>query len=268
MATQTSQRPCPASTLYSSSSSSSETWAGKVFCRPVSLDTGSKPAHHLVLQGLPEGVPDPRYVRTGERGQSSGPDPSGRSDSDVHLDMQLECELTDFIGKAPDQVSALDKDIEPHVAQAGLLPQHIGMRQWLLQRPAIFDVDGQCVSLTKQSIEYDRHLETQFVALLQRLGRPAHMSKDIAAYCKKNNIDMRVSLPLDFHVHVCLHVFLCLPGHRCFIAKQTTLALKWRRARLLHSRVNKGSCKCNTYSHLHHTGCNKSSLPLLSCKSK
>ena len=111
--------------------------------------------------------------------------------------MQLECELTDFIGKAPDQALALEQDIEPHVAQAGLLPQHIGMRQWLLQRPAIFDVDGQRVSLTRQSVEYDRHLETQFVALLQRLGRPAHMSKDMVAYCKKNNIDMRVSLPLD-----------------------------------------------------------------------
>ena len=110
--------------------------------------------------------------------------------------MQLECELTDFIGKASDQALALDKDIEPHATQAGLLPQHVGMRQWLLQRPAIFDVDGQRVSLTRQSIEYDRHLETQFVALLQRLGRPAHMSKDIVAYCKKNNIDMRVSLPL------------------------------------------------------------------------
>lgn len=109
--------------------------------------------------------------------------------------MQLECDLTDFIGKAPDQTLTLDKDIEPHVAEVGLLPQHMGMRQWLLQRPAIFDVDGQRVSLTRQSIEYDRHLETQFVALLQRLGRPAHLSKDVVAYCKKNNIDMRVSWP-------------------------------------------------------------------------
>lgn len=152
------------------------------------------PAHHPALkpgQGLPPGVPDPRYVRTGERGQSSGPDPAGRSDTDIHLDMQLECELTEFIGKAPDQTVALDKDIEPHVAQVGLMPQSVGMRQWLLQRPAVFDVDGQHVSLTRQSIEYDRHLETQFVALLQRLGRPAHVSKDIVAYCKKNNIDMR-----------------------------------------------------------------------------
>lgn len=116
--------------------------------------------------------------------------------------MQLECELTDFIGKAPDQALALDTDIEPHVAQAGLLPQHMGMRQWLLQRPAIFDVDGQRVSLTRQSIEYDRHLETQFVALLQRLGRPAHMSKDIVTYCRKNNIDMRVS---SLTHHMTLH---------------------------------------------------------------
>ncbi|KAL3150273.1 hypothetical protein ABBQ32_000123 [Trebouxia sp. C0010 RCD-2024] len=152
------------------------------------------PAHHPALrpgQGLPEGVPDPRYVRTGERGHSSGPDPLGRSDSDIHFDMQLECDLTDFIGKAPDLTLTLDQDIEPHLAQVGLLPQHMGMRQWLLQRPAIFDVDGQRVSLTKQSIEYDRHLETQYVAFLQRLGRPAHISKDVVAYCKKNNIDMR-----------------------------------------------------------------------------
>lgn len=106
--------------------------------------------------------------------------------------MQLECDLTDFIGKAPDLTLTLDQDIEPHLAQVGLLPQHMGMRQWLLQRPAIFDVDGQRVSLTKQSIEYDRHLETQYVAFLQRLGRPAHISKDVVAYCKKNNIDMRV----------------------------------------------------------------------------
>lgn len=139
--------------------------------------------------------------------------------------MQLECELTDFIGKAPEQALALDKDIEPHVAQAGLLPQHMGVRQWLLQRPAIFDVDGQRVSLTRQSIEYDRHLETQFVALLQRLGRPAHISKDIVAYCKKNNIDMRVSLPLHHSTasgHVCLHLFHCHPGYYYCNAKQTT----------------------------------------------
>ena len=87
----------------------------------------------------------------------------------------------------------LEQDIEPHVAQTGLMPQHMGMQQWLIQRPAVFHFDGQRVSLTKQSIEYDRHMEMQLIALIQRLGRPAHMNKDIAPYCKQNNIDMRVS---------------------------------------------------------------------------
>lgn len=153
------------------------------------------PAHHPALkpgQGLPPGVPDPRFVRTGERGQTSGPDPAGRSDADIHLDLQLECELTDYIGRSPDERVALDKDIEPHVAQIGLMPPNMGMRQWLSQRPAVFELDGQSVALTRQSIEYDRHLETQFVAFLQRLGRPAHLGKDIGSYCKKHNIEMRV----------------------------------------------------------------------------
>ncbi len=143
-------------------------------------------------------MPDPRFVRTGDRGNVSGPDPAGRSDSDIHLDLQLECELTDFIGRSADQRVALDKDIEPHVAQIALLPANMGMRQWLLQRPAVFDLDGQTVSLTRQSIEYDRHLETQFVAFLQRLGRPAHIGKDIGSYCKKHNIEMRVSVKAPF----------------------------------------------------------------------
>lgn len=154
------------------------------------------PPYSFLRQGLPPGVPDPRFVRTGERGQSSGADPAGRSDSDIHLDLQLECELTDFIGRSSDQRLALDKDIEPHVAQIGLMPPNLGMRQWLLQRPAVFELDGQSVSLTRQSMEYDRHLETQFVAFLQRLGRPAHLGKDVGSYCKKHNIEMRVS-PLN-----------------------------------------------------------------------
>ena len=107
--------------------------------------------------------------------------------------MQLECDLTGFIGTAPNQTVILEPDLQSHVAQLGLTPQTVGIRDWLLQRPAVFDVNGQRVSLTKHSIEHDRYLETQFVALLQRLGRPAHMSKDIVAYCKKDNIDMRVS---------------------------------------------------------------------------
>ncbi len=76
-------------------------------------------------------------------------------------------------------------DLEPHVAQIGLMPPNMGMRQWLSQRPAVFELDGQSVALTRQSIEYDRHLETQFVAFLQRLGRPAHLGKDIGSYCKE-----------------------------------------------------------------------------------
>ena len=145
------------------------------------------------MQGLPPGVADPKFARIGERSQAAGPDPLGRPDQDIYLDVQLECDLTDFIGRATGQRVALDKALEDHVRQSGLMPQTMPLRSWLTQRSAVFEVDGHYVSLTQQSIEHDRHLEAQFVSFIQQLTRPAHIQKDIAPFCKKHNIEMRVS---------------------------------------------------------------------------
>lgn len=117
----------------------------------------------------------------------------GRLDQEIHRDVELECDLTDFIGRAPQQRVALDRALEDHVRQSGLMPQAMSLRSWLTERPAVFAVDGHYVSLTQQSIEHDKHLEAQFVAFLQQLARPAGIAKDIGPFCKKSNIEMRVS---------------------------------------------------------------------------
>lgn len=145
-----------------------------------------------ILQGLPPGAADPKFTRTGEQSPSAAPDPLGRPDQDIYLDVQLECDLTDYIGRTPNQRVALDKALDDHVRQTGLTPQNMALRSWLLQRPAIFEVEGQHVNLTQQSIEHERQLEAQFVTFLQHLGRPANITKDIAPFCKKHNIEMRV----------------------------------------------------------------------------
>lgn len=131
--------------------------------------------------------------------------------------MQLECDLTDYIGRAPEQRVALDKALDDHVRQSGLMPQNMALRSWLMQRPAIFEVDGHHVNLTQQSIEHERHLEAQFVSFLQHLGRPAHVSKDIAPFCKKHNIEMRVSILLIEHLNL-WWLSACLVS--CFVALQ------------------------------------------------
>lgn len=154
-----------------------------------------------ILQGLPPGAADPKFTRTGEQGPSAAPDPLGRPDQDIYLDVQLECDLTDYIGRTPNQRVALDKALDDHVRQSGLMPQNMALRSWLMQRPAIFEVDGQHVNLTQQSIEHERHLEAQFVTFLQHLSRPANISKDIAPFCKKHNIEMWVRTS---HVSSCL----------------------------------------------------------------
>lgn len=165
-----------------------------------------------MLQGLPPGAADPRYAKVGERGQSSGADPLGRPDHDAQSDVQLECDLTDYIGRMPDQSVALDRALDTHVRQAGLVPKAVSLRQWLMHRPAVFEVKGQMVSLTQQSVEYDRHLEAQFISFLQQIARPAHLSKDIGQYCKKHNIEMRVrsqcAILHIFLLHLMLHYML------------------------------------------------------------
>ena len=139
-------------------------------------------------------MPDPRYGRNGDRGQTSALDGQETSDNDQEL--QLECDLIAYISRSSSQTRSFEKDIQPRIAHLGLAPAEVPLQEWLQQKSAVFDIDGDLVSLTKESLQYDQHLESQFVTLLQRIGRPAHLGKDVASYCRKHNIDIQVSYHL------------------------------------------------------------------------